>query len=137
MFEGSELNIIYLACPYTHTDFSVMEARYKLANDFAAQLIGAGSIVFSPITMTHPIDKILARNESTLGSEYWVKFDEAFMHVCSKMIVLMVDGWSESQGIRREIEFFKNLNKEVEFWDPKNKLTKDVPKQIHNNPGQR
>jgi hypothetical protein len=53
--------LIYLACPYTHNAPEIMEERYKSATSAAARLIEKGHVVFSPITMTHPIDKILAK----------------------------------------------------------------------------
>jgi hypothetical protein len=95
-----------------------MESRYGIATNVAAQLIERGLIVFSPITMTHPIDKILAKEGVTLGSDYWVRFDELFMRACSKMIVLTLEGWQQSHGIQREIEFFRAMGKEVEYLHP-------------------
>jgi hypothetical protein len=110
--------LIYLACPYTHNAPEFMEERYKSATSAAARLIEKGHVVFSPITMTHPIDKILAKGKITLGSQYWVDFDELFMSACSKMIVLMLDGWQESEGIQREIEHFITRGKEVLYLHP-------------------
>jgi hypothetical protein len=55
--------IIYLACPYSDPDYAIREQRFHLANDAAASLIRQGYIVYSPITMTHPIDVVLAGAE--------------------------------------------------------------------------
>src|SRR4051794_32448326 len=97
--------IVYLACPYTHPDAGVRHARFAAANEAAADLIRRGLIVYSPITMTHPIDLILAEDGATLGSEYWVAFDESFMIHCSEIVVLTIPGWERSSGVRREIKF--------------------------------
>jgi hypothetical protein len=110
--------IIYLACPYTHADHRVREERFKSATAAAAELIRQGYIVYSPITMTHPLDVVLAGDTDTLGSDYWIKFDEAFMAVCSEMIVLQIDGWDQSQGIKREMDYFKSRGKPVRFLSP-------------------
>jgi hypothetical protein len=83
----------------------------------AADLISAGRIVFSPLTMTHPIDLLLAEHDSTLGSDYWVKFDEAFMDFCSEIAVLMLDGWEQSSGIARELRYFRDKGRPV-HWLP-------------------
>jgi hypothetical protein len=107
--------IIYLACPYTHPSYSVREQRFNAATKVAAALIRQGHVVFSPITMTHPIDSILAGEEATLGSNYWVEFDEAFMDACSAMVILKIDGWNLSDGIRREIEYFRMQRKPIRF----------------------
>jgi hypothetical protein len=113
--------IIYLACPYTDSDKSVREARFNLATEAAADLIREGHIVFSPITMTHPIDVVLAGEDATLGSDYWVAFDKTFMDMCSEMLVLQVDGWDQSKGIQREMEYFKAQGKPVNLLVPEQK----------------
>ena len=109
--------IIYLACPYTDSDPTIREARFHAANEAAGALIKQGHIVFSPITMTHPLDKVLA-GDDTMGSDYWVEFDVAFMEACSEMIVLMIDGWRTSSGVRREIAHFKEQGKPIRYMDP-------------------
>jgi hypothetical protein len=111
-------SIIYLACPYTDSDRLLRLWRFEMATAAAATLIKRGYIVFSPITMTHPIDVVLAGSDNTLGSDYWVKFDEAFMSMCSEMVILNIDGWDRSSGIKREIEFFRNAGKPVSFMAP-------------------
>jgi hypothetical protein len=106
--------IIYLACPYTDKNPKICLRRFELATAAAATLVKRGLVVFSPITMTHPIDVALS-GDNTLGSDFWVKFDEAFMEICSEMIILKAEGWKESSGIQREIEFFRKAGKPVSF----------------------
>ncbi len=48
--------------------------------------------------MTHPIDLIMNVEGDTMGSDYWCDFDEAFMSVCSEMIILTIPGWRKSRG---------------------------------------
>lgn len=81
----------------------------------AAALIRQGHIVFSPITMTHPIDMVLAGEANTLGSEYWVDFDIAFMDRCDEIAVLKIEGWQQSCGIQREISYFRQHGKPIWF----------------------
>lgn len=107
--------IIYLACPYSDHSKDVREARFHAANEAAAHLIGQGKIVFSPISMTHPIDVVMAAEHETMGSDFWVTFDEAFMVFCDEMIILALPGWTQSAGIRREIEFFRSALKPVKL----------------------
>jgi hypothetical protein len=111
-------DVVYLACPYTHPDPAIRKYRFEVATTVAADLIRAGRIVYSPITMTHPIDMVLAGDAGTLGSDYWVAFDEAFMEMCSEMIVIQLDGWELSSGIRREVEFFNRCKKPIRYMDP-------------------
>jgi hypothetical protein len=114
----SRAKIVYLACPYTHPDAAVRTARLNAATEAAAKLIEQGRVVFSPITMTHPIDVVLAGHESTLGSDFWVGFDEAFTEMCGEMIILRLEGWSESKGIARERAFFAARGRPISFVDP-------------------
>jgi len=111
--------IIYLASPYTSPITGLRTQRYSLVTEVAAHLIRKGDIVFSPITMTHPIDQFMAGADATLGSDYWVDFDEAFMEFCSEMLILKIPGWDESSGVRREIDFFQQATKPIHFveWD--------------------
>jgi hypothetical protein len=115
---GSAHNVIYLACPYTDPDPAVRKARFDVATAVAADFIRAGRIVYSPITMTHPIDMVLAGASNTLGSDYWVAFDEAFMDMCSEIVVIRLDGWQKSSGVTREIAYFQERNKSIRYMDP-------------------
>jgi nucleoside 2-deoxyribosyltransferase len=109
--------LIYLACPYTHPDPSVRLYRFQQATKAAAALIRQGHIVFSPITMTHPIDIEMAGAENTLGSDFWVTFDESFMDRCDVFALLPLAGWQDSGGIRREIAYFKARGKPLKILD--------------------
>jgi hypothetical protein len=108
-------SIVYLACPYTHPNSETRLSRFNFATLAAATLIRRGHIVYSPITMTHPIDVVMAGDAGTLGSDYWVRFDEAFMNICSRIVVLALEGWQESRGVKREIEHFRKQGKPISF----------------------
>ena len=112
------LQIVYLACPYTHPDLKVREQRWHLATKAAVHLARLDFVVYSPITMTHPMDVLMNEDGGTLGSDYWVRFDEAFMEHCSMMYILTVDGWFESRGIKRETHFFRSRLRPVEYLSP-------------------
>ncbi|WP_051053241.1 DUF1937 family protein [Afipia clevelandensis] len=110
-------SLLYLACPYSHADLDVRVYRFDRATEAAAELIKQGRIVFSPITMTHPIDLVLTKGKGTLGSEYWLAFDKVFMDRCDELAVLQIDGWNESNGVLREIEYFRKQNKPIWLLD--------------------
>jgi hypothetical protein len=110
--------IVYLAAPYSHPNQDVRLWRYQAITAVAAHLISQGEVVFSPITMTHPIDLILAEEGATLGSDYWVDFDTSFMQFCSEIAVLRLDGWHESRGVQREIAFFKANKRSIRYIEP-------------------
>ena len=110
-------HVVYLACPYGDGDARLRRERFEAATRAAAQLIKQGYIVYSPITMTHPIDAVLGGGKETLGSDYWVDYDKAFMDFCSEMIILRAPGWDESRGIKREIEYFAAREKPIRLMD--------------------
>jgi hypothetical protein len=109
--------LIYLACPYSDPSATVRLQRFEHATKAAAALIRQGRVVFSPITMTHPIDLEMAGSENTLGSDFWVTFDEIFMERCDVCVLLPLEGWQESRGVRREIEFFQAAGKPLMVLD--------------------
>jgi hypothetical protein len=114
--------LIYLACPYTHASADIRLQRFQQVTKAAAALIRQGHIVFSPITMTHPIDIEMAGSQNTLGSDFWVTFDETFMERCDIFVLLPLDGWRDSGGIRREIEYFRNAGKPLKVLDDQFRL---------------
>ena len=101
----------YLACPYTHPDAFIREIRFKTVNQVAAELMREGRIIFSPISHTHPI----ALHGLPKDWNYWQKYDLIFIRLCSKMIVLMLDGWQQSIGVQNEIKIAKELSKPIEY----------------------
>jgi nucleoside 2-deoxyribosyltransferase len=94
---------IYLACPYSDVDFSVMEHREKLASEASALLLKAGFPTFSPITHGHNIPN----SEEHRG----VIFDMnlAVLQLCDVFVVLCISGWEESIGIKAEMVEAKKL----------------------------
>lgn len=106
--------LTYLACPYSHADSSVRTARFHAVNEAAGKLMGMGHIVFSPISHSHPI--ALAA-DLPVDWAYWEKFCRAYMDHCSLMIVLKLDGWEDSKGIKAEIAIARELLIPVEFID--------------------
>ena len=107
--------LVYLACPYSHTDRSVRVARFEAVNKVAAALMREGLKVFSPISHTHPIAEA---GELPLGWDYWHEYDKAFLSASYKMVVLMLDGWRESAGVNGEIEIARLMGIDVEYLAP-------------------
>ena len=93
--------LVYLACPYSHPDPIVRARRFEQATKAAARMINEGVFVYSPITHSHPM---AVAGDLPLDWEFWRKYDELFMSMCSKMVVLKLDGWKESSGVQAEIE---------------------------------
>lgn len=93
--------LVYLAQPYSHTDATIRTARFEAGMHAAAVLMREGMLVFSPIAHSHPIAE---KHDLPGDFAFWQAFDEAVIAGCSELLVLMLDGWRESVGVRAEIE---------------------------------
>lgn len=93
----------YLAIPYSHYDPEVKQWRYEQVTAAAAFLISKGfSSVYSPITHTHPVDRVMAVKSD---HAFWVqKFDLPFLLNSKKLMILTLPGWELSTGIRLEMQ---------------------------------
>ena len=110
--------VIYLATPYSYKtkskeigankpDFEeinqrVMKERFEKVSEVAAKLFKAGFFVFSPISMSVPIAKHL---KDTDDFSFWEDFDYTMITKCGMVMVLCIDGWKESEGVAKEINF--------------------------------
>ena len=108
---GSHLAIIYLASPYSNdapadpsrkASAEKRVARFNAVTEAARCLIEQNQIVYSPLTMTHPIDIRMKRDP---GSAFWIAFDKAFMAHCGRLIVLKLPGWGEFWCKQRDTIF--------------------------------
>ena len=124
------MKLVYLASPYlwrepkdpdvTEDEWkshcNVMQKyRYEQAIDATAYLMNKGLAVYSPIVATHPV---AVKHKLPLGSEYWMQFDELALVKCDEIVVLMLDGWRESPGVKKEIEIMQQLHKDVTYLHP-------------------
>jgi hypothetical protein len=106
--------IVYLASPYSHPEAGVRGARYDIACAHAAQLMAAGECVFSPIAHSHPIAEYLD-DRLVCDFDFWMAEDLPILAACSVLKVLCIDGWKESRGVQREIEFARERGIPVEY----------------------
>lgn len=107
--------MIYLAVPYSHPDPWVREARFEAANRLAAQLIEAGQLVFSPISMSHPIEQHMSEVRST---DFWLRLDMAIAPHCTRLVILKMPGWKESRGVDAEIAYFADRGLPITYLYP-------------------
>lgn len=91
--------ILYLASPYSHPERAERERRYHQVCMLAANLIGCGLVVYSPIAHSHGIAQYSLGN----GWEQWKRVDLAMLARCEGLAVAQLDGWSDSVGVREEI----------------------------------
>ena len=106
--------MIYIASPYSHPDPAVRETRFQAACRAAAELMRRGKIVFSPISHSHGITQYGLPKDW----QFWEACDRAHLERCDEVVVLMLDGWRESVGVKAEIGIARELGKPVSFIEP-------------------
>ena len=99
--------IIYLAGPYSHPNKVIEQLRFIELTGFAGRLIKKGLIVFSPITMYHPIAIATANLETTFDT--WSKINYHFLCCCTDLFVYALPGYNESKGVNQEMLWAKEL----------------------------
>jgi|SRR5208282_1214506 len=96
--------LIYLATPYTHSDLTVREQRFKAVSRCAGWLmLKADVYCYSPISMTH---QIWLEMRDTPGTgfewEFWAGFDEFMVDKCREFWIYCQPGWETSVGVTAE-----------------------------------
>jgi hypothetical protein len=108
------MKTIYLAVPYSSKGLFgrlVMWFRYRSVTVTAAALMKAGHNVFSPITHSHIISRI--GKLPPLDHEFWLRMDKWYVLRCDVVYVLLLTGWQDSVGVRREIRWALEKDKNV------------------------
>ena len=107
--------MIYLMSPYSDADPAVRLARFHAVCKQAADMMKAGLLVISPIAHTH---SIALQGELPKGWDYWRPLDELLLGICNEGWVLMLDGWRESVGVKRELQLCELAKKPVLYVRP-------------------
>lgn len=103
--------MIYLASPYSQNP----EKLYKEVLEYVVKYFkDTGIMLFSPIVYGHNIAKA---NKPLLNIDFsaWEKFDLDMLSKADELWILMLDGWEQSKGVFREIEYAMKLNKKVKY----------------------
>ena len=106
----------YLASPYTHPDLAVRVARYEAVVRAAGGFLKSGIYVHSPICHSHPIAMTCGL---PIDSEFWREYNVRVLRPAESLIVLMMTGWEESEGVQFEIRVAEDLGKQIYYIDPR------------------
>lgn len=105
--------MIYLASPYSHPNPAVREQRFRAVCRAAVAMIKMGHAVFSPIAHSHA----LVEHGLPIDWSFWEQHDRHHLTHCDEVVVLMLDGWEASVGVRGEVRIAKEMNKPVRYTD--------------------
>jgi nucleoside 2-deoxyribosyltransferase len=118
--------VIYLASPYSHPDAIVRKDRYRAACQAVAALLQAGHVAFSPIVHGHA----LVEHGLPTDWEFWRGCDQALLERCDEVVVLTLDGWEESDGVRGEVALAAELGRPVRYLAPEDAARSPTSVQV-------
>jgi len=101
---------LYLASPYSHDNWNIMQARYAQARDLVAHLLQQNITVFSPIVHCHELAKVKGM---PTDHEFWMTYNFRMLAPARKLLVLMLEGWESSKGVASEIQYARVHGKPV------------------------
>ena len=104
---------IYLATPYTHKRIDIMEERYEAACKAVGEIVRMGHLAYSPIVHWHPV---AVRQDLPRDVIFWQKYNQSFLDWADELWVKAMAGWSESKGLRQEIDYANSVKKPVFFF---------------------
>lgn len=106
---------IYLASPYSHPSATARAVRFAWVRDACAEAFRLGIPIFSPITHWHPIATSI-RDFPTDFESFKVQND-AMLLSAGWVVVLTLEGWEESKGVRYELDLAEANKMPIIFWD--------------------
>lgn len=104
----------FIASPYRAYPLG-LDAAFKLACDARGLLIKAGVPTYSPIVSTHPI---VMRCGLDAFSDIWLTTEAPIRQRACGMILLLADGWQQSEGMKAEIAEFRSARKPILEMEP-------------------
>ena len=108
--------MIYVATPYT----KYPHGRDRAALDAAkatAELLRRGYCVYSPVVHSHALCDADTGLDPVDG-DFWIQTSRPIMDLCSAIVVVMLPGWQNSEGVNREIEIFRDEGKPIIYYNP-------------------
>ncbi len=92
---------VFLAAPYTHDDPLVRAYRVSQVNACAAELMLAGALVFSPVSMTHPISHF---THEPVPHKFWLRQTLSFIEWLIRLPFSACRGGKSLAGLTRSYE---------------------------------
>ena len=107
----------YMASPYTHEDPDVRQRRFEQVCRAAAHMMDEGKVVFSAIAHGHAIEIYGA--ESRRDWEFWENQCINMLDTADELLVLTLDGWQDSVGVQREIDYAEDCGIPTRYINPR------------------
>ena len=114
--------ITYLTSPYSSKEKGVPQQRFEEVEKATAFFMKHGHAVYSPIVHCH---RIASLYDLPTDADFWWRYNQRFMIAARDIWVLKLEGWSESKGVRMEVDFANTFFKPVLYIEP-DQLTRYV-----------
>lgn len=111
------MSLIYLASPYTDPDHEVMQFRYEQALAHVHESLATlkHATLYSPVVHYHPVAE---RYELPRDYEFWKRRNADLICVAKELWVLCLDGWTDSAGVKAEVQYAESIHIPVHYVDP-------------------
>jgi hypothetical protein len=100
----------YMGSPYSKYAAGLGQAHIDVCKE-VARYIQAGVPVYSPIAHTHPV--AIYGGVDPLDHSIWLPADRPMMDAAHGLIVLKMEGWGESFGLKYEVRVFTDAKKPI------------------------
>lgn len=98
---------VYLASPYSKLAATVgLDEAARIVALAAGALMEEGAVVFSPIVHGHAV--ATAYEFDKLDQSFWMAQCYPIAKRANLCVVLQMDGWATSEGVKAEVEFFRS-----------------------------
>lgn len=108
-------SLLYVASPYYHDNPGIMKDRYEAVSEACYLMALSGWNVISPVMMWHPVKVSKAAFEGVVNSDL-VRMNMALLKRCDTLVCLQIKGWEQSLGMLAEIDYARELGKEVRYY---------------------
>ena len=119
--------MIYMASPYS----KYPDGRRWAAHDAAFATVALwrkGLAAYSPVVHGHALTEATGELQPD-DQDWWFQTNEPMMAKADALVVAMLDGWDQSEGISREVNYFQQEGKPI-FYYTKKELGLDSPPEI-------
>ncbi len=109
-----ELGLCFLSTPYTKT--ADIDRAFQQAAHIAAKLSKAGLTVFSPIAHSHSLARCAGLDHR--DPAVFAALNNKMLKHAEVLIVVLMEGWQDSDGVKEEVAFFERAHKPIFDCDP-------------------
>ena len=105
----------YLGSPYSRY-LAGIDAAYEDVCHERGLLVQNGVACFSPVIHSHPVARYCDMDPYDYA--IWMPSEAPIMDCAKGLIVLMLDGWENSDGLKQEMRFFREKKLPIVFMTP-------------------